>query len=454
MEQTIAAISTAIAPGGIGIVRISGAGAKETADRVFRSASGRKISQSEGYTALYGHIAGPNGIVDEAIALLFTAPKSYTGEDVVELSCHGGPAVLREVLRLTLAAGAILAQPGEFTKRAFMNGKMSLTQAEAVMDIIGAKGQQAARAAVAVKEGSLFRKLEEIKEDLTNAAAWLAAWADFPEEDIPEVNADALLPRLHNALAAIQKLIASFDTGRLLREGIDTVIAGCPNVGKSTFMNYLCGHESSIVTPIPGTTRDIVSEEILLGDYLLHLSDTAGLRTTDDTVEKFGVERARQRLETAQLILAVFDASRPLQPEDMELLTLCRNRKAIAIVNKTDLPRQTDIAAIAAAIPYLVQLSALEQTGGDDLVRQLDNLFSLCDMDAADGMLCNERQLHCAGTVAQRLTECIDLLQAGMTLDAVSVCLESALEALMELSGERVTDQVADQVFHQFCVGK
>lgn len=454
MEHTIAAISTPMGPGGIGIIRISGKDARLVADRVFRSVSGKKIENAPGYTALYGHITDTSGVVDEAVALIFSAPKSYTGEDVVELSCHGGSAVLREALRLTFQAGAQPAQPGEFTRRAFTNGKMSLTQAEAVMDIIRAKGEQAARAAVAAREGALARSLEQMKENLVNTAAWLAAWADFPEEEIPEVDPAALLERLAPVKAEINRLIAGFDSGRLMREGIETVIVGCPNVGKSTLMNLLCGHESSIVTHIAGTTRDVVSEEILLGDLRLHLSDTAGIRETRDTVEQFGVERAKSRLNTAELIFAVFDGSRPLTEDDRRLLCLCRGRKAVAVLNKSDLPRQADLDTITAALPRVAVLSAKEQTGVETLTRHVEELLALEDFDPSCGMLSNERQLACAREVKSRLEECEQALAVGMTLDAVAVSLDGALEALLQLSGERVTDRVADSVFHQFCVGK
>ena len=454
MEHTIAAISTPMGAGGIGIIRLSGETARAVADKVFRSVSGKTIEQASGYTALYGHIMKGERVVDEAVALVFAAPKSYTGEDVVELSCHGGAAVLRETLRLTLEAGARPAGAGEFTKRAFLNGKMELTQAEAVMDIIHAKGDQAARAAVAAHEGALAKRLNTMKDTLVNTAAWLAAWADFPEEEIPEVEPAALQERLAPVTKDIARLLATFDSGRIMREGVETAIVGCPNVGKSTLMNLLCGHESSIVTHIAGTTRDVVSEEILLGDLRLHLNDTAGIRETDDTVEQFGVQRAKDRLATAELIFAVFDGSRPLTDDDKELLTLCKDRKAVAVLNKSDLPRKTDEQVIRSYIPRVAVLSAKEGAGVDELQCHVEELLSLTDFDSDCGMLMNERQRDCAMQVQKCLQECEDALLMGLTLDAVAVSLDGALEALMELSGERVTEEVANQIFHQFCVGK
>ena len=454
MSQTIAAISTAVAPGGIGIVRLSGDEARRVADRVFAAANRQTVAQAAGYTALYGHVKDGDRVVDEAVALVFAAPKSYTGEDVVELSCHGGPAVLRAVLRLVLQNGARMAEAGEFTRRAFLNGKMDLTRAEAVMDIIGARGDQAARAAVAAHEGALAKRLSAVKENLLNAAAWLGAWADFPEEDIPEVDTAALLPRLQAAGDEIDRLINGFDRGRMVRRGVETVIAGSPNVGKSTLMNRLCGFESSIVTQIPGTTRDVVSEEIQLGDVCLRLSDTAGIHETADAVERIGVQRAKDRLAAAELIFAVIDASRPLAEEDRQLLAACHGRKAVAILNKSDLPARVTPDAITPYVPRVVVASAKEQTGLDALTAHVTELLALTDFDPAAGMLANERQLACAKRVQTALAECRQTLADGLTLDAVSVSLDGALAALMELTGERVTDAVADGVFHQFCVGK
>ncbi len=456
MEDTIAAISTAAAPGGIGIVRVSGGAARAVTGRVFRPAAAKKsLAAAPGYTALYGHIETPAGErVDEAVALVFAAPNSYTGEDVVELSCHGGLAVLRETLRLTLAAGARLAEPGEFTRRAFCNGKLSLTQAEAVMDVIGAESRQAARAAVAVQEGALARRLAALRDELTDLLAWLAAWSDFPEEEIEAVDPDTLAERLGALHAQTGALIAGFDAGRVVRDGIETVIAGCPNVGKSTLMNYLSGHESSIVTDTPGTTRDVVREEIQLGEWRLHLCDTAGLRQSADQIEQFGVQKARDRLETADLILAVLDASRPLTAEDVSLLQSCANRKAVAVLNKCDLPPALSPEAVRPYCPQVVCLSAARQTGREGLEEAITALFSTAGENPAAGVLCSERQLACARRMERSLTEAAAALTDGLTLDALSVCLDDALAALLELTGERVTEAVTNAVFARFCVGK
>ncbi|MBQ2568823.1 MAG: tRNA uridine-5-carboxymethylaminomethyl(34) synthesis GTPase MnmE, partial [Ruminococcus sp.] len=315
-NSTIAAISTAQGEGGIGVIRISGTDATAVADRVFQNIRHRKLSDMSGYTAAFGKIIKDGEELDEAVALVFRAPHSYTGEDVVELSCHGGIYITQQVLRAVLEAGAKPAQAGEFTKRAFLNGKIDLTEAEAVIDIISAKNRSAARAALSVKEGALRRRITQVKDDLLALAAHLSAWADYPEEDIAEVTDEMILTVCKSAEAALSRLLATYDSGQAVKQGIDTVIAGRPNVGKSTLMNLLSGYEKSIVTAIPGTTRDIVEDTVVAGDVMLRLSDTAGLRDTDDAVEKIGVDRAKQRLEQCGLLLAVFDNSRALEDFD------------------------------------------------------------------------------------------------------------------------------------------
>ena len=311
MEKTIAAISTANGQGGIGVIRISGENALDVAERVFVSVNDKRITEMKGYTAAYGRIVDDGEVLDEAVALVFRAPHSYTGENVVELSCHGGLYVTKRVLRAVLKNGAVPAEAGEFTKRAFLNGKMGLTEAEAVMDIISARGAQSARAALSCMEGRLRMRIDRVRDTLVNTAAHLSAWADYPEEDIPEVDGDHLSSSLNECRNELNSLLNSYDAGKIMREGVDTVIAGRPNVGKSTIMNLLSGCERSIVTSIPGTTRDVIEETVILGEIPLRLSDTAGIRNTNDPVERIGVEKARDRILKAGLVLAVCDSSKP-----------------------------------------------------------------------------------------------------------------------------------------------
>ena len=311
-EKTIAAIATAQGAGGIGIIRISGCDALEISQKVFKSITGRNISEMKGYTAAYGHIYDGDELIDSGVLLVYLAPHSYTGENVAEISCHGGLYVTKRVLRAVLNAGASMAEAGEFTKRAFLNGKIGLTEAEGVMDIISARGEQSSRAALGAMDGALRKKIDSVKESLITSAAHLSAWADYPEDDIPAVSTENLTGELKSSIGILDKLLATYDAGKAIREGIDTVIAGKPNVGKSTLMNLLSGYERSIVTDIPGTTRDVIEDTVMLGDIPLCLSDTAGIRATDDPVESIGVEKARKRVKSAGLVLAVFDSSKEL----------------------------------------------------------------------------------------------------------------------------------------------
>ncbi|BCI61598.1 tRNA uridine-5-carboxymethylaminomethyl(34) synthesis GTPase MnmE [Solibaculum mannosilyticum] len=454
MSTTIAAIATPQGAGGIGIVRISGPKSQEVADRIFRSPGNRRIRDTAGYQALYGHIYEGDTLVDEAIALVFRAPRSYTGEDVVELSCHGGMYVLGRVLSAALSAGAVAAAPGEFTKRAFLNGKLSLTQAESVMDIIGAQGRQAATAALAAREGVLGRRIQDVTDSLVELAAHLSAYIDYPEDDIPELQEVQLVGSLSDAHRRLDDLLATYDAGKILREGVDTVIVGRPNVGKSTLMNVLSGVERSIVTHIPGTTRDVVEETVRLGDVVLRLADTAGLHETDDPVEAIGVEKARGRLETAGLVLAVFDASQNLEEEDRCLLKKLDGRPAVAVINKTDLTPCIDEAFVRRHVPYVVTISAKQEMGMEQLREAVCDVLGAGSWDPSAGMLANERQRDCVRRAGEAVQEALDTTQMGMTYDAVSVSVEGAIDALLELTGERATEAVVDQVFARFCVGK
>lgn len=455
MEKTIAAISTAPAPGGIGIVRISGKEAFTVADRVFRGVSGKAICEMKGYTAqLGGAYTAAGEKLDDVVALVFRGPKSYTGEDVVELSCHGGLYVTKRLLQVTLDVGASPAGPGEFTRRAFLNGKLDLAQAEAVMGIIGASGEQAMKAAEAGSSGLLSRKIQEVKDGLMTQASHLAAWADFPEEDVPEVEEEELLSGIRRGKEALIELLRGFDRGRMYREGLATVIAGRPNAGKSTLMNLLSGCERSIVTQYAGTTRDVVEETVLLAGVPLRLADTAGIRETEDPVESIGVQAARKRLETAQLVLAVFDSSQSLTKEDRELMDSLGDVPSIAIVNKTDLPTEIDVEEIQSRFEKTVFLSAANGEGLPELEQAVSEILDTKDFHPEEGVLFTQRQRSDAQRALESLAEGENALLGGMTWDAVTVCVEDALNALSALTGEHVSEEIIDQVFEEFCVGK
>ena len=453
-EKTITAISTAQGEGGIGVIRISGDNALEIADKVFKSVNNKKIAEMKGYTASFGKICSNNEEIDEAVALVFRAPHSYTGEDVVELSCHGGIYITKQVLRAVLDAGAIPAQAGEFTKRAFLNGKIDLTEAEAVIDIISAKSKSAARAALFVKDGALRKKINKVKDDLLTLVAHLSAWADYPEEDIADVTDDMIFDVCNDGVKVLENLLNTYDSGQAVKQGIDTVIAGRPNVGKSTLMNLLSGYEKSIVTDIPGTTRDIVEDTVLVGDVILRLSDTAGLRDTDDTVEKIGVDRAKQRLQQCGLLLAVFDNSRELDEDDINLLEMATEVPSIAIINKNDLEQNIDINYIQSKINKIIYISAVSGEGKEEIVKAVEEIAGTANLNPSEGILSNERQRVAVSNALNSVREAKSALEMGMTFDAVTVSLEDAISELLELTGEKTSDEVIDRVFHNFCVGK
>ena len=455
MSHTIAAISTPAGAAGLGVVRLSGDDAVAIATKLFRPMDkNRPLTALKGYTAAYGHVYDSEGDVDDCVALVFRAPHSYTGEDVVELSCHGGRYILNRVLRACFAAGAKPAAPGEYTRRAFLSGKMDLTGAESVMDLIAAEGKLAAQTALTAREGGIFRRLASVKDGLLGVAAQFSAYIDYPDEDIPDLDTSAWSETIASSIRTMQNLLATYDTGRILREGIDTAIVGRPNVGKSTLMNLLAGCERSIVTDIAGTTRDVVEETVRLGDVTLRLADTAGIRDTADVVENVGVHRAKARMEQAALVLAVFDGSEALTEEDKRLAGQLDGKAAIAIINKADKPLAIDRAWIAARFAHVVTLSAKEESGVEALTAAVANLTGVEQLDAVQPVLSTERQRQCAADCLTCLKEAEEALALGFTPDAVSVSVDGAINALLELTGERATEAVVEQVFARFCVGK
>ena len=452
--STVAAISTGRASGGIGIVRISGENAISIADKVFYSFNGKKLCEIAGYSALYGKAFDENGNIDNVVALLFRAPKSYTGEDVVEISCHGGLFVTDKVLKAVYNAGAIPAEAGEFTKRAFINGKMDLTSAESVMNIISAQGEQAEKIALGVLEGRLFKEIKKINDKLVYDMALLSAWVDYPYEEIEDLSENNLKEHIDESISSLEKLINDFSKGQIIMEGVDTAIVGCPNVGKSTLMNLLSGTEKSIVTEIAGTTRDVVEDVVNVGGITLRLADTAGVRETDDVVESIGVDRAVKRLENAELVLAVFDASRELNEQDKKLIELCKGKKAIGIINKIDLDKNNLNNEIKENFPQTVFISAKTGEGKKELSEAIEKLLGTADFDTSATAIVNERQRDCCKKALDALHDADNALMLGMTMDAVTVCLDSAIENLMILTGEKATELVVNEIFAQFCVGK
>ena len=454
-NRTIAAIATPPGQGGIAVVRLSGPESYPIAERVFRPMDSRKrVADAKGYTALYGQFADGDDLFDDGIALFFRAPHSYTGEDVVELSCHGGTAVARRLVEACLGAGAVPAGPGEYTRRALLNGKLSLTQAEAVMDLISAGGRQGAALANAARGGALARKIAAQQQALTSLQAHLTAWVDFPEEDVPALEAGPLRDTLSQVKAALDELIGSYNAAAVLREGVDCAIVGRPNAGKSTLLNLLAGFDRAIVTPIAGTTRDVVEQAVQLGDIRLNLFDTAGLRDTDDPVEAEGVRRSWAKLAEAGLVLAVFDGSQPLTKEDFALAQRCAGCRAIALVNKDDLPLQFDAEVIAPYFAMVIPVCCKEEGARKVVAAAVARLLGTGRIDPHAASLSGQRQLSAALRARDGVAGALEALDTGFGLDAVSVCVDDALAALYDLTGENASDAVIDEVFETFCVGK
>lgn len=452
--STVAAISTAQGQGGIGVIRVSGEQAFTIVDRIFKSVSGKKIIDIKGYTALFGHIYNNEEVLDEAVVLKYVAPKSFTGENVVEISCHGGMYITKEVLNAVIMAGASLAEPGEFTKRAYLNGKMDLTEAESVMDIISAKSKSAARAALFVKDGALFKKSQQVKQLLLDKAAHLSAWADYPEEDIPEVSEDSIMEAIEESISILEKLLSTYDMGQVVKEGIDTVIAGRPNAGKSTLMNLLVGREKSIVTNIAGTTRDVVEDTVLVGNVMLKLSDTAGIRNTDNEIEKIGVQKTFDKINGAGLVIALFDNNEELNSEDIDLINKIKDMPCIAVINKIDLEDKVDKKYITDNIDNVVYISAKQQDNIDELKNMIEKIAGTEDFDPSAGIIANERQRNAIRNAVNSLYEAKESLAMGMTMDAITVSLQETIDYLLELTGEKAGEEIVDSVFHNFCVGK
>ena len=452
--STIAAISTPNAMGGIAVIRISGEDALGVAEKIFSPFGEKKVADMEGYTCAYGIAHDGEEHLDDCILTVFRAPHSYTGEDIAELSCHGGLYVTRKVLRAALANGAVNAEAGEFTKRAYLNGKLDLTQAEAVMDIISAKGERELKMAESLREGAAFRKAKKCSDKLLKILGDLAAWADYPEEDIPEVRPEVLSEELKSVRDDLSSLIKNYDSGRILREGVATAIIGRPNVGKSTLFNCLSGCERSIVTEIAGTTRDIIEESVRIGDITLRLSDTAGIHETDDVIEGIGVEMAEKMISKSELVIAVFDGSCPLTEDDLYLINKINKNNTVAVINKNDVEQFLDTSLLEQKIQHIVYLSAKENTGVNDLYDKIQTIFKLNEADFDTATAANERQKKCIDKALEGIESAISSLEIGEMLDAVNILVDEAEQSLLMLTGEKVTDAVVDEVFSRFCVGK
>ncbi len=456
MEDTISAIASALGVGAIGVIRLSGSSSLSIAQRLFRTT--HPLSAKDPRRLTYGHIVDPDGqVVDEVLAVYMPGPHSYTGEDVCEIQCHGGREALEAILALTFKAGARPAEPGEFTKRAFLNGRLDLAEAESVMDIINAKSHSALLAANRGHQGALSRKVKDLRKRLRDLVVQLEAVIDYPEEDLEDVTYGQAEHILQESQSALMQLLQNGTAGRVLREGLRIAIVGRPNVGKSSLLNSLLQTDRAIVSNIPGTTRDIIEEQMTLGGIPLVLVDTAGLRETEDTVEKIGVERSKAALEEAQLALVVLDGSQVLSPEDKELLTAVAQRPHLVLLNKADLPLQVTPEQLqqqygAGAVQVL---SAKTGQGLEQVATWLQDFVYGSGSDSETGSITqNARQQHLLETALQSVEEALQGAIQRLPYDCLTIDLTQALHDLGEITGEEVPDEIIDQIFAQFCVGK
>ncbi len=448
--STIAAISTPVYQGGLAVIRMSGEDSLRIADSIF--AGKTAPSEMAGYTCQYGKIVREGRTLDDVILTVFRAPKSYTGEDTVEISCHGGVYLAREILKLLIENGAEPAPAGEFTKRAFLSGKLSLTQAEGVLDIISANGERELVSARAMRDGDLGKSIHAVADDMVRISGNLAAWSDYPDEDIPDADTSHLGNDLREIERRLSKILSGYDKGKILRQGIDTAIVGRPNVGKSTLMNALLGYRRSIVTENAGTTRDVIEESVRVGDFVLKLSDTAGIRDTSDPIECIGVDLATEKLENAELVLAVLDSSEELTVTDREILEKIKNKPHIILLNKSDLPEKLDSEYFIDE--NILSVSANNGSGLEKLPEMIAELFRLGGNSDNAEIYINERQRSQVSKALDYVRLSLNEYGQGMTLDAVTVYMDEALNALLELTGERATEAVVNNLFERFCVGK
>lgn len=458
-EDTISAIATAPGEGGIGIVRVSGDEAVSVVDKIFRGVNGKRVYQVKSFQGAYGFIIDPEtgSTVDEVLILVMLAPRSYTRENVVEIYCHGGMVPLQRILSLTLKNGALLAEPGEFTKRAFLNGRLDLTQAEAVIDIIRSKTDSSLKMAVGQLSGLLSETIRNVRNRILSVIAQLEAVIDFPEEEIEDITVAEVVTKVGEMSAAIDRLLATAQTGRILREGLKTVIIGKPNVGKSSLLNALVHDKRAIVTDIPGTTRDIIEEYVNIRGIPLKIVDTAGIRETNDVVEKIGVERAREVMEEADLVLVLLDASGQLSEEDRAVLLALQGKQAIVLVNKSDLPQQLEMdkVSVYAAGKKVLYISAAQGTGLDELEQFIVDLVYGGQVQQNDGALVsNVRQAHLLEQAKGHLIDVVAAAKADMPTDCLVIDLRGAWEKLGEITGDTVGDDIISEIFTRFCIGK
>ncbi|MFK7692282.1 tRNA uridine-5-carboxymethylaminomethyl(34) synthesis GTPase MnmE [Paenibacillus sp. HJGM_3] len=457
ITDTIGAISTPLGEGGIAVIRVSGPDAIPAVDRLFQTKT--RLSEADTHTVHYGHILDPETKerVEEVLVTLMRGPRSFTTEDVVEVSCHGGLISVKKVLGLILEQGVRLAEPGEFTKRAFLNGRIDLTQAEAVIDLIRAKSDRAFKVALKQVEGTLSRQVKELRYQLVELMAHIEVNIDYPEHDVEELTGSFIRERCTQAIERIEQLLKTAEQGKVLREGIVTAIVGRPNVGKSSLLNAMAQENKAIVTDIPGTTRDIIEEIVNVNGIPLKLLDTAGLRETTDLVEQIGVEKSRTALSDADLIILVLNQSEPLHEDERALLDQIADRQTIVVMNKSDLPSQLDEAYLRdrVAEDRLVRMSVREGQGLDALERAISAIFFSGELESGDlTYVSNVRHIHLLKQAKRALEDGRTSSESGVPIDLIQIDIRNAWESLGEMIGDSVGDSLIDQIFSQFCLGK
>lgn len=457
MSNTIAAISTAVGEAGIGIVRISGNDAINIGNSIFRGINTKQLNVGDNRKLIYGHIVDGEEIVDEVLIAYMKEPFTYTRENMVEIYCHGGIIPVRKVLELLLRSGARLAEPGEFTKRAFLNGRLDLSQAEAVMDIIESKTDKSYNVSLKQLEGSLSHKVRDIGDLLLAMIAHVEVSIDFPDHEVDEITYEEMIRDANIVKEEIEKLLSTADRGKILRDGLNTIILGKPNVGKSSLLNAILRENRAIVTDIPGTTRDIIEEFINIDGIPLKIVDTAGIRDTEDIVEKLGVDRAKDTVEMADLIIAVFDASRELSPEDYSIIDLIKDKKTIALLNKSDLKSVYDEEYLKELLngKHVISSSMTTGLGVDTLENSIKDMFYSGQIEIDSGIIVNNvRHKNQLELALKNIVSALKDIEAGVPLDCIEVDLRNCWENLGEITGDSVAEDIIDKIFAEFCLGK
>ena len=454
--DTIAAIATAMTSSGIGIIRISGGQAFEVIEKIFKKKNGGKIDLSRSHTVQYGYICDQDEVIDEVLVLIMKGPHSYTAEDTVEIDCHGGVLMMKKILETVIQYGARPAEPGEFTKRAFLNGRIDLSQAEAVIDVINAQNEYALKSSVSQLKGKMSEKVKALREKIIYEIAYIESALDDPEHISLDGYGEELAKKLEPMVKELERLIASADNGKVMSEGVKTVILGKPNAGKSSLMNVLVGEERAIVTDIAGTTRDTLEEHIRLHGISLNVVDTAGIRDTEDVVEKIGVTKARTAAEDADLIIYVVDASVPLDENDQDIIEMIRNRKAVVLLNKTDLEQVVSVEELEKQTGHrVIPVSAKEETGIEELEKEIQSMFYQGDIDFNDEVYVTNIRHKTALTESLSSLKLVQKsIEDGMPEDFYSIDLMNAYEQLGTIIGEAVEDDLVNEIFSKFCMGK